>query len=153
MISNAYERYAEANLLSASPLQLVVILYECACENVNAACAFSRAGDHAGRGRAINRTLDVLLELIASCDDTAEMSKRLLSLYAYIQSRLIEAHLEQSEEKLHEVAGLLRTMLDGWRQIATAANDQQRYTPEPELPAAVVAMSEAAALSSAYGRF
>ena len=136
LITNPYQRYAEANLLSASPLQLVVMLYEFAYDNVHAACGFNCAGDPASRGRAVNKALDALVELAASCDGSVPLSGQLRELYGYMQTRLIAGHSEQSQEKLQEVADLLKTMLEGWRQIAASPTGEV-YSSGPELPAAL----------------
>jgi flagellar secretion chaperone FliS len=151
-MTNPYQRYAETNLLSATPLQLVVMLYEFAYENVHAACGFNRAGDPCARGTAINKALAALVELTVSCDENIALAGSLRDLYGYMQNRLIEAHLEQSAEKLREVAELLQTMLDAWRQVANI-RDNQAYCPGPELPAAVVAPPPVSAISAAYARF
>ena len=67
-----------------------------------------------------------------------------------MQNRLIEGHMEQSEEKLQEVAGLLRTLLEGWRQVAVAS-EPQTYSSGPELAPPV--LSAPPAVAFAYGRF
>jgi flagellar secretion chaperone FliS len=138
VITNPYQRYAEANLLSASPLQLVVMLYEFALENVHAACACNRAGDPAGRGRAVNKALDALIELTTSGDPSVALTEDLREIYGYMQRRLTEGHLEQSESKLREVADLLLTMLEAWRQIAISSQNDV-YRCAPELPALATA--------------
>jgi flagellar secretion chaperone FliS len=147
VITNPYQRYAEANLLSASPLQLVVTLYEFTLANVHAACACNRAGDPAGRGRAVNNALDALVELTTSADPNVALTGDLREIYAYMQRRLTEAHTEQSESKLREVADLLMTMLEAWRQIAISFQGDV-YRSAPELPAAAM---EPPALSVTYG--
>jgi flagellar protein FliS len=151
-ITNPYQRYAETNLLSASPLQLVVMLYEFALENVNAACALNLANDPAGRGRAVNNAFDALFELSASCNPDVSLTGELRDLYGYMQRRLTEAHIEQSETKLQEVAGLLKTMLEAWRQIS-ASTENDAYRAAPEMPAAVVAAPVPPGVSAMYGRF
>jgi flagellar secretion chaperone FliS len=151
LTTNPYQRYAEANLLSASPLQLIVMLYEFALENVHAACASTRADDPLSRGRAVNKALDALIELSSSCDSNVALTSELRELYGYMQSKLIEGHMEQSEQKLLEVGGLLRTMLEGWRQIAS--NDNDAYRSPAELPGAVVAPPATASVPVSYGRF
>jgi flagellar secretion chaperone FliS len=155
VITNPYQRYAEANLISASPLQLVVMLYECAYENVNAAVKFNRAADHAGRARGVNKALDVLMELTSSCDEGVAITAQLRGLYAYMQGRLMEAHIEQSEEKLLEVAELLRTMLDAWRKIAADAAESAYSAGSRVVPRVVPSASflEPEAVAVAYGRF
>ena len=55
------------------------------------------------------------------------------------------------QAKLQEVAELLKTMLEAWRQIA-AARDNEVYSPVPEVPA-VVAAEAPPSVSVAYGRF
>src|SRR5689334_1560034 len=99
------------------------MLYEFALENVHAACVYTRAGDPMSRGRAVNKALDALIELSSSCDSNVGLTTELRELYGYMQSKLIEGHMEQSEQKLLEVSVLLRTMLEGWRQIAASDND------------------------------
>lgn len=152
LLTNPYQRYAETNLLSASPLELVVMLYEFALENVNSACAFNRANDPAARGQAINKAFDALVELSASCNPDVSLTGELRELYGYMQRRLTEAHIEQSEAKLQEVAGLLRTMLVGWQQISTSTENDP-YRAAPEMPAAVVAAPVTSGVSAVYGRF
>jgi flagellar protein FliS len=150
--TNPYQRHAEANLLSNSPLELVVVLYRGAVDAVLAACRFNEENDHSGRGRSVNKALDILLELTASLDVTAggPVAVQLRDLYAYMQDRLIQAHTEASNVKLIEVAGLMRTLLDGWQQIAAGGGKDAGYGLGPGSVASVP--SEGLASSLEYSR-
>jgi flagellar secretion chaperone FliS len=127
--TNPYQRYAEANLLSNNPLELVVALYRGALDSVLAACRYNEMQDHSGRGRAINKALDILAELTFSLDGSAggAIAIQLHVLYAYMREKLVEGHAETSQAKLMEVAGLLRTLLEGWQQIAAAGARDAGY--------------------------
>ena len=129
MQTNPYQRYAETNMLSSNPLDLVVALYRGALDSVLAACRFNEAEDHCGRGRVVNKALDILMELTISLDVQAggALSVQLGDLYGYMRGRLVEAHTEKSQAKLIEVAGLLSTLLDGWQQIAAANGNDAGY--------------------------
>jgi flagellar biosynthetic protein FliS len=149
---NPYHRYAETNLGCDSRENLVVALYECAIQAISAADRCTGAGDPVGRGKAVNHALEVLAELSASLDDTVDIALRLRELYSYSQTRLVEAHIEQSSAKLQEVAGLLTTLLGAWREIAAIARPTSHGVPAEKATAAFVSpVTPPAAV--AYGRF
>jgi flagellar secretion chaperone FliS len=117
---SAYETYMENSILTATPLQLVAMLYRCAIDSVNEARRCLATGDVAGRVRPINRAFDAVTELALSLDfeQGGEMAQRLSDLYAYISQQIILGHAKQSDEALAEAARLLRTMHESWEQIA-----------------------------------
>jgi flagellar secretion chaperone FliS len=115
MSINAYE---ENRVLSASPVELVRILYAAASRAVMNAREFLLAGDIRSRSREISKAQLILLELSTSVDPTKgrEVAGRLLSLYDYMQGRLIEANTAQKEGPLEEVCALLETLQEAWSQ-------------------------------------
>lgn len=147
MQTNPYQRHAETNLLSSNPLELVVALYRGALDSVLAACRFNQAEDHSNRGRAVNKALDILTELTLSLDVNAggALAVQLQDLYGYMQNTLLAAHNDKSQLKLLEVAGLLSTMLEGWKQIAAASANDAGYgfAPIPTLAASEASFARA----------
>jgi flagellar biosynthetic protein FliS len=138
-------RRIEPHTRTARAARCCSVLYQCACDNVSAADRYNRSADHEGRGHAVNRALDVLAELTGSLNPEIELSERLCDLYVYMQRRLLEAHMEQSSEKLREVLGLLTTLLSAWREIAA---------PAPlDYSTGVLAQVAAVPAAPAYGRF
>ena len=111
--------YEENRILSASPLELVKILYAAALRAVQTARLHLRAGNIASRSKEITKAQEILLELASSVDPAKapELSERLLALYDYMQARLIEANMEQKDEPLAIVDGLLRTLQEAWSQV------------------------------------
>jgi flagellar secretion chaperone FliS len=97
-------------------MELVSILYETAIRSTEDALANLRSGDILKRGQAVNKAVETLGELQRSLrhDVQPEYSKNLAGLYNYMQRRLGEAHARKSEAMFKEVAGLLRTVQEGW---------------------------------------
>ena len=124
MSINSYE---ENRILSASPLELVRILYTAAVCAVQNARESLRAGDISARSREISTAQVILLELASSVDPSKgkDVGERLLALYDYMQSLLAEANAEQKDGPLAEVSKLLGTLQEAWSQCELA--------PEPEL--------------------
>ena len=111
--------YEENRIRNASPLGLVRILYSGALRAVQNARQHLRARDIAARSREITKAQEILLELAASVDPSKapEFGERLLALYGYMQSRLIEANAKQVDGPLAEVASLLDTLQEAWSKV------------------------------------
>ena len=115
MSINSYE---DNRILSASPMELVRILYTAARRAVQDARENLRAGDISARSRDIGTAQLILLELASSVDPSKgkDVSDRLLALYDYMQGRLAEANAEQKDGPLAEVSSLLGTLQEAWLQ-------------------------------------
>ena len=123
MSNHANDQYLETRVMSASPVELVGMLYEAARQAVREARRHLAAGEIAARARQITRVVDIVAELAGALDPDAggEITQRLAALYDYIGRRLLDANLRQADEPLAEVDGLLATLEEGWAGVAAAA--------------------------------
>jgi flagellar protein FliS len=129
MVNTARRRYLEAEVLGASPVKLVEILYRAAAESVADARRHLFHGDIRARSRSITKASAIVNELMQSLDHArgGAISRGLVELYAYIQTRLIEANSRQIDPPLAEVEQLLGVLQEAWRAVpgapATTAPD------------------------------
>ncbi len=130
MYRAANDAYLENRVLSASPLDLVRILYQAALSAVRDARRSVSTGDIASRARSISKACAILMELTNSLDAKrgGEIARRLTALYEYMHSRLLDANMRQDEEPLAEVLGLMATLAEAWDGIGQQA--------QPSTPAA-----------------
>jgi flagellar secretion chaperone FliS len=142
MFQSSYDAYLESRVLSATPLELVHLLYRGAIGAVQDARHHLADGKIAERSRAISKACAILIELSATLDHNAggELPGRLSALYDYMQRRLLEANLQQSDPPLGEVLSLLVTLAEGWAEISkaappTAAQENPWNQPVPSEPA------------------
>src|SRR5690349_10133133 len=93
------KEYISNRVMTASPMELVRILYEASVQSVDEALSALHSGDILARGEAVNKAIEILAELRMSLrrDVQEEYSNTLAELYGYIQHQLIRAHAEQSE--------------------------------------------------------
>jgi flagellar protein FliS len=112
--------YEQNRILNATPMELVRILYAAAMTAVQEARSYLRAGEIAGRSKAINKAQMIVVELANSVDRThgAEIGDRLVALYDYILTRLAEANVEQKDAPLAEALELMTVLQEGWSQVA-----------------------------------
>lgn len=132
MVSSAQDVYLESRVLSADGVELVQILFQAALESVEKARRHLSQGDIAARSKEITKASAILAELALSLDHSAggDLSRTLLELYDYMQRRLLEANIQQSEPILAEVSRLLSTLLEGWLNCKTT----DRPWVEPSRP-------------------
>jgi len=113
MINDAY---LESKILSSDPVGLIRLLYDAAVTAVRNARAHLASGEIAERSRAISKAMAILTELSGSLDHLAggEISRNLARLYNYMQERLLEANLKQTDQPLAEILELLNTLAEAW---------------------------------------
>lgn len=84
------------------------------------------------RSKQIGRARQILRELSASLDRErgGELSPRLAGLYAYMQTRLMEANSRQLDAPLQEVERLLSDLSEAW-QSAAKSREAEARVPAP----------------------
>jgi len=128
MRTKPYQTYFEEEVLAATPLQLVQLLYRGALDSIAAARRHLRLGEIRARSGAISKAMAIVTELSRSLDlhMSGELSQTLAELYGYVQSLLIEANGRQSDPPLAEAERLLAILLEGWECCAGASLAPER---------------------------
>jgi flagellar protein FliS len=127
MYRSTYEETLDSEILSASPLELVELLYRGAVEAVSGARRGLATGDIPTRSRLISKAGAIVNELALSLDHAKdpELCRNLVELYDYAARRLIEANVRQTDEPLAEVEKLLAGLAEVWRE--TRAAEEHRF--------------------------
>jgi flagellar protein FliS len=105
---------------SASPHQLILMLFEGALLSIAIAEQKMKEGRMNEKGLAISRAIDIIGQgLQASLDmQVGELAANLSALYEYMIQRLVFANQHNQPKVLQEVAGLLRELKGAWEEIA-----------------------------------
>jgi flagellar secretion chaperone FliS len=132
MRNHGYQSYFDNEVLAASPLKLIQLLYAAALDSIAAARRFLQSGDVRARARAINKALRIVSELSRSLNHAAggDLSRSLAGLYAYVTSRLIEANATQKEAPLADAERLLSTLNEAWVHCAPGFREPEYATTE-----------------------
>ncbi len=114
----------ESAVLSASPHQLVVLLFDGALSAMKKATILMDQGDIPGKGQALSKAINIITNgLRAGLNHEAggEISSNLDNLYEYMTRRLLEANLHNDPAAIAEVERLLSNIADAWKQIGPHA--------------------------------
>jgi flagellar protein FliS len=111
--------YRESAVLTATPEQLVVMLYDGANRFLTQSAIAMRDDRVALAGEKLGRAERIIDELLATLDLTVgEIAERLQALYLFFKEHLMAARLNQDASKVDEVARLMRELRSAWGQIA-----------------------------------
>ena len=114
---NAYAQYNNSKIMTASPAELTLMLYEGAIKFVNIAIVGIENGDNKKKCENIVKADRIIEEFQLTLNDKYEVSKDFNKVYTYIRQRLLEANISSDKEILEEVLKHLRTMRDTWKQV------------------------------------
>lgn len=123
--ASAYARVGvETGAMSASPHQLICMLFDGARTVIGMARHHMAVGDIAAKGGAISKAIDIVDNgLKASLDATAagpagaDLVSNLSALYDYVIRRLLQANVRHEAQALDEVEALLENIASAWREI------------------------------------
>lgn len=115
--------YRQTQIEQASPVQLIVMLYDRAILHLHNAQGHARASRMGEKGAAIGAAVDIIAELQAVLDVErgGEIARKLNALYTYMLERLTEANYRNDPAGMDEVARLLAELREGWRGLAEPA--------------------------------
>lgn len=113
--------YQQSAVDTASPTELVVMLYDGALRFVGLARAAVERRDIAARSDAISRALAIIghLRTTLDLDRGGEVAQSLDRLYDYVTSRLLDASFTQQAAPLDDVTKVLTSLRDAWASIGT----------------------------------
>lgn len=116
------QQYRKHSVEGASPLQLILMLYDGCLRNVDVARQHMQSGDIYKRNEAIQKAQKIVGELMSCLDMDAgsEIAKSLFALYSFAYNRLLEANIEDNVEKLDQVSQVFSELRESWAELESA---------------------------------
>ncbi len=121
----AYQKVGlESAVLSASPHQLVVMLFDGAHSALVRARLFLEQDNIPAKGEALSKAINIIdngLKAGLNMEVESDLPENLAALYDYMVRRLLHANLRNDVEAIVEVEVLLNNIADAWKQIGPNA--------------------------------
>ena len=117
LANNAYSQYANNKILTASPAELTLMLYEGAIKFCNIAIMAIESKDIEKAHNNIMKVQRIIEEFQITLDFKYPIANDFNNVYNYLMRRLREANMTKDKEILEEVNGHIRTMRDTWKEV------------------------------------
>lgn len=123
--NTAYQQYQNNMVNTASPQELTLMLYNGLIKFLNIAIEGISETNIEKANNNIIKAENILVEFMSTLDMSYELSNGLMSLYDYMNNRLILANVSKDKAIIEEVRELAEQLRDTWAQAMKMAKQQQ----------------------------
>lgn len=116
-LPNPYAKYNDSKVLTASPAELTLLLYEGAIKFCNIAIIGIEQNDIQKAHTNIRKVEKIIEEFRSTLDRKYAVAEDFDRVYVYLLQRLLEANVKKDKAVLEEVNMHLRSMRDTWKEV------------------------------------
>lgn len=122
---NLKEEYLRQSVMTATPSELLVMLYDGCIRNLKLAeLAMAEPADYMKVNERMVKAQKIISELIGSLDMSYEISTQLLPIYDYLLRSLRTMNVKKDLSQLPAVLEILKTQRDTWEQVSLASGGE-----------------------------
>ena len=122
-LNTGYAAYANNKVMTASPAELTLMLYDGAIKFCNIAIRAIEEGDVEKAHNSIVKVENIIDEFRATLNHKYAVAEDFENVYVYLRERLSLANMKKDKEILEEVLKHLRTMRDTWKEVMKETNN------------------------------
>jgi flagellar biosynthetic protein FliS len=123
MAVNPASVYNDNKILTATPAELTLMLYEGAIKFCNIALMAIEKNDFEKANENIIKAENIITELRATLDFSYPVANQFETVYDYIYRRLVEANIKKDKDILEEALKYIREMRDTWKEVMKRAKN------------------------------
>lgn len=116
-IQNPYKSYQQNSVNTASPGDLTLMLYNGCLKFIHLAKKAIQDKQIEEKNINIQKAQKIIQELMVTLNMDLEISKNMMSLYDFMNRRLIDANVKNDVAILHEVEELVTEFRDTWKEV------------------------------------
>ena len=114
---NPYAQYNQNKILTASPAELTLMLYDGAIKFCNIAIMGVEQNDVSKAHNNIMKVQKIIEEFQLTLNFKYEIANDFNNVYNYVMMRLREANMTKDKAILEEIDEHLHTMRDTWKEV------------------------------------
>ncbi len=114
---NIAQEYNRNKILTASPAELTLMLYEGAIKFCNIALIAIEKGDLQKAHTNIKKAEDIITEFKVTLNHKYPVAGDFEKIYDYIYSLLVNANVKKDPEILNQALDEIRGMRDTWKEV------------------------------------
>lgn len=131
-VSNPYQAYQENSVLTASPGDLTLMLYNGCLKFLNLAKKAIEEKNITEKNTNLQKAQNIINELMVTLNMDIEISKQMMALYDFVRTKLIEANVKNDLASLEEAESIMTDFRDTWKEVIKL-NRQQTYTKDGQV--------------------
>ncbi|QJC53771.1 flagellar export chaperone FliS [Paenibacillus albicereus] len=126
MLYSPYQTYQQRSAETATPIQLVLMLYDGAIRFTRQGMEATAIQNYEQANLGYCKAEAIVNELMASLNFSYPISKDLVRIYEYVLHQLIQANVYKKTAPAEEALHHLMELRDAWKQIASPSSIQKQ---------------------------
>lgn len=113
------QAYRQNAVMGASPVQLVVMLYDGALRFMEEGKRAMAAKDLELQNNKLQRAQKIIMELMSTLNlqQGGEIAKNLLGLYSFVVNELVEGNITDDPSRIDNAMKTMSELREGWAEI------------------------------------
>ena len=128
--SRPQDAYRRQDVLTAGPIDLIVMLYDALKKNIVLGKRGIIKKDVPGAHKHLIKAQMILTELINSLDMNYQISDELLELYEFALKSIADANMHKDAEPLDPVIEMVDSIREAWKEISNQNRGQIKLGEE-----------------------
>jgi flagellar protein FliS len=116
LLKNPHDTYKEQGVLTAGPMELILMLYNGLRKNMVLAQRDMERQDPASAHNHLMKAQNIVNELINSLDMSFSISRELLAIYEFILRQLTEINVTKQAAAVEPLLEIVDILRDAWQQ-------------------------------------
>ncbi|TYS69891.1 flagellar export chaperone FliS [Sutcliffiella horikoshii] len=123
-MKNPYQAYQQNSVNTATPGELTLMLYNGAIKFMKLAKKGMEDKDIEMKNTNLIKAQKIVQELMVTLDTSHDVGKSMMTMYDYMNRRLIDANLKNDSSIVDEVEGHMMEFRDAWKQVIQSSRQQ-----------------------------
>ena len=131
-INNPYATYQNNSVITSTPGELTLMLYNGCLKFIEQAKRELQAGNMEGKNTSIKKAQAIISELMLTLDTSYPVAGNMLVLYEFANNRLIDGNIKNESALFDEASNIIMQFRDTWKQVIQI-NRQKQYANVDEI--------------------
>ncbi len=124
MASNSANAYKQQQILTASPEQLILMLYNGCIKFINEAVAGIEEKNIEKTHNSCIRAQNIVSELMHTLNMDYPISAELFRLYEYVEYELVHGNMEKNKERFNNGKRVITELREGWAEAMKKVREE-----------------------------
>lgn len=126
MQRNPYAQYRNSQVMTASPAELTLMLYDGTIKFINIAHDAIEKNEIEKANTNIKKASNIIEELQCTLNKKYPVAEDFDNVYKYIRDRLLWANIKKDNDTLEEAKDAVEQMRDTWKEVMRKTNNGQK---------------------------
>ncbi len=120
MNTSAYAQYKQQSIVTLTPGEMIVKLYDEAIKRCNFSVKYIEDNDFEAANLSLKKAQDIIFYLKSALNTGYEVSQNLSQLYDYAKAQLVEANIKKDAAPIHNVIPMLKELREAFEEAEKA---------------------------------